>query len=66
MRDASDWHSRLVKDLRAEGFPGDVMPPAEFCRVELGLYFLATYFPDEPSRRAAAGAVWLRRRRPGD
>ena len=24
------------------------MPPAEFCRVELGLYFLATYFPGEP------------------
>ena len=48
MRDASDWHSRLVKDLRAEGFPSDVMPPAEFCRVELGLYFLATYFPGEP------------------
>lgn len=48
MRDASDWHSRLVKDLRAEGFPEDVMPPAEFCRVELGLYFLTTYFPHEP------------------
>ena len=48
MRDASDWHARLVKDLHAEGFPEDVMPPAEFCRVELGLYFLATYFPDEP------------------
>src|ERR1700677_2886908 len=48
MRDASDWYSRLVKDLNAEGFPKDVMPPAEFCRVELGLYFLAAYFPDEP------------------
>jgi hypothetical protein len=48
MRDASDWYSRLVKDLNAEGFPKDVMPPAGFCRVELGLYFLAAYFPDEP------------------
>ena len=48
MRNASDWHSRLVKDLRTEGFPEAIMPPAEFCRVELGLYFLATYFPDEP------------------
>ena len=48
MRDASDWQSPLVKDLRAEGFPKDVMPAAEFCRVELGLYFLAKYFPDEP------------------
>lgn len=48
MREASNWLTKLAKDLCDEGFPQDVMPPAEFCRVELGLYFLATDFSGEP------------------
>jgi hypothetical protein len=48
MRETSDWLAGLSKDLRAEGFPEEVMRPAEFCRVELGLYFLSEYFPGEP------------------
>ena len=49
MRDLSAWLGRLPQDLRSQGFPEDVMPAAEFCRVELGLYFLATHFPGEPA-----------------
>lgn len=48
MRDLSAWLARLSKDLRAEGFPEQIMPVAEFCRVELGLYFLTRHFPGEP------------------
>jgi hypothetical protein len=44
----SAWLARLAKDLRAHGFPEQVMPIAEFCRVELGLYFLTRHFPGEP------------------
>jgi pPIWI RE three-gene island domain Z len=49
VRDLSAWLGRLPQDLRSQGFPDDVMPAAEFCRVELGLYFLATHFPGEPA-----------------
>jgi hypothetical protein len=49
VRDLSAWLGRLPQDLRAQGFPEDIMPAAEFCRVELGLYFLATHFPGEPT-----------------
>jgi hypothetical protein len=49
VRDLSAWLGRLPRDLRSQGFPEDVMPAAEFCRVELGLYFLAAHFPGEPS-----------------
>lgn len=48
MRDTSEWYAALVKSLLAEEFPKAIMQPAEFCRVELGLYFLTTHFPGEP------------------
>jgi hypothetical protein len=48
VREASAWLGRLPKDLRAEGFPEQIMPVTEFCRVELGLYFLTRHFPGEP------------------
>jgi restriction endonuclease in pPIWI_RE module len=48
MRQAGDWHAELVKELVADGYPKAVMPAEEFCRVELGLYFLTTHFPGEP------------------
>jgi pPIWI RE three-gene island domain Z len=48
MRETSDWLAGLSRDLRAEGFPEEVMRPTEFCRVELGLYFLTEYFAREP------------------
>jgi len=48
VRDASAWLGRLPMDLRAAGFPEQIMPVAEFCRVELGLYFLTRHFPGEP------------------
>lgn len=48
MRDLSAWLTRLSQDLRAEGFPEQIMPVTEFCRVELGLYFLTRHFPGEP------------------
>jgi hypothetical protein len=48
MRDLAAWLGHLPKDLRAQGFPDHLMPVAEFCRVELGLYFLVTHFPGEP------------------
>lgn len=48
MRDSSGWLARLPKDLRAEGFPEQIMPVVGFCRVELGLYFLTRHFPGEP------------------
>jgi pPIWI RE three-gene island domain Z len=48
MRDASSWLGRLPEDLRGAGFLGQVMGMTEFCRVELGLYFLTRYFTGEP------------------
>jgi hypothetical protein len=48
MRDAAAWLGRLPEDLRAAGFPEPVLGVAEFCRVELGLYFLTQHFPGEP------------------
>ena len=49
MRDLSAWLAHLAKDLRSEGFPEQIMPVTEFCRVELGLYFLTRHFPGEPA-----------------
>jgi hypothetical protein len=48
VRDLSAWLAQLAKDLRSEDFPEQAMPATEFCRVELGLYFLTRHFPGEP------------------
>jgi hypothetical protein len=48
VRDASAWLGQLTKDLRAAGFPEQVMGVPELCRVELGLHFLTRYFAGEP------------------
>src|SRR5690242_1738041 len=48
MRDAAAWLGRLPEDLRAASFPEPILGVAEFCRVELGLYFLTQHFPGEP------------------
>jgi len=49
VRDLSAWVARLPAELRSEGFPEQIMPVTEFCRVELGLYFLTACFPGEPA-----------------
>ncbi|MEY9861471.1 hypothetical protein ABH935_007112 [Catenulispora sp. GAS73] len=48
MRAWSEWNKDLLIELADCGFPGDGISPAGFCAVELGLFFLAEYFPDEP------------------
>jgi hypothetical protein len=44
----SDWRDDLLVELANAEFPGSVMDGAEFCAVELGLFFLTDYFPGEP------------------
>lgn len=48
MRDSTTWRDDLASELQDSEFPAETMPIGEFCAVELGLYFLAEYFPGEP------------------
>src|SRR5438128_568078 len=53
MRDASGWYGRLATDLTAtELLPAD-LTPKEFFSAELGLFFMAEHYPDEP-----IGGLW--------
>ncbi len=48
MREGSSWRDALVKDLRTAGLDETTMPAAAMVEVELGLHFLARFFPGEP------------------
>jgi hypothetical protein len=54
MRDTSIWYADLADELQADGsLPTERLTLRDFCCLELGLYFLAEYFPGEP-----VGALW--------
>lgn len=48
MRESSSWRDTLVKDLRTAGLDETTIPATALVQVELGLHFLARFFPGEP------------------
>jgi hypothetical protein len=54
VRDGSDWYKDLAGEIDlTDALPVGEMSPKDFFSLELGLFFLAEYFPDEP-----VGALW--------